>query len=575
MAVNSQFLFFYIDELIKRHWVDWLEGPLSKVPAEEHKGLRGFQEAIGDTGAGPRTRAGEAYQLGILTGRIVRPQAAGAGFPSGWQSVIDGIVPSTKLGFYSYIIGKALRENPDDPNLERALDCLASILVLHIGFQHEGRWFNTALIYQFAHDQLSSQLERALTSDELRYLAAAVINTLDSDERPLLLDPYHRDETITGLRFDLSDGSTIHFDLSELPQIADDKEIGVNEFEKTKAALFWANPSRGIYTRAARSPGINLLREMIRVDQSLAQGGKDNTLKDTLDAIRDNAENPGLYSIAEKSFADFPGLMGAWLDLDSELFDATNKAAEAVELATAPQIWITAQQEIRGSKPEADEEPEAKQVEEIAADVTGNVIEDEQPAESPEQAASKKPKPRRLELPSQEALQEIVASDFDALAEAAPATKEPKHTGGAKPAKTRASKTNFAEREARNRKLGESGEFFIYSYEIQKLTAAGEAELASRVKWVSKELGDGLGYDIRSFEPDGSEIFLEVKTTTGGRATPFFVSNNEVMVSGEKGDSYRLIRVFNFPDQPRFFTLSGDLTEVLQLEPTSFRARVV
>ncbi|MGX0976073.1 hypothetical protein ACSSVY_001787 [Roseovarius sp. MBR-51] len=100
------------------------------------------------------------------------------------------------------------------------------------------------------------------------------------------------------------------------------------------------------------------------------------------------------------------------------------------------------------------------------------------------------------------------------------------------------------------------------------------ADLAKRVRWVSKELGDGLGYDIRSFDLEGNELFLEVKTTTGGLATAFYVSNNEVAVSEEKAQSYHLVRVFNFPDKPRFFTLSGRLSETLKLEPTSYRARV-
>ena len=93
MSVNAQFLFFYIDELIKHHWVDWVEGPLSATPPTAHQHTRGFQEVLGDTGAGPRTRAGEAYNLGILSDRIVKPQVKGAGFPAGWQSVIDGKLP--------------------------------------------------------------------------------------------------------------------------------------------------------------------------------------------------------------------------------------------------------------------------------------------------------------------------------------------------------------------------------------------------------------------------------------------------------------------------------------------------
>ena len=38
--------------------------------------------------------------------------------------------------------------------------------------------------------------------------------------------------------------------------------------------------------------------------------------------------------------------------------------------------------------------------------------------------------------------------------------------------------------------------------------------------------GDGAGYDILSFETDGTERFLEVKTTVGYERTPFFISPN-------------------------------------------------
>ena len=176
-------------------------------------------------------------------------------------------------------------------------------------------------------------------------------------------------------------------------------------------------------------------------------------------------------------------------------------------------------------------------------------------------------------LPNDEAIQDIIDREFDQILEQPPAA-DTKPKKASEPGKARAKKTDYAEKDARNRKLGESGELFILRYEIQKLIRAGQSELAKRVSWVSKELGDGLGYDIRSFEIDGSEIFLEVKTTTSGRATPFFVSANEVSVSEVKGASYRLVRVYGFPNQPRFFTLNGSLSVSLQLEATSYRARV-
>lgn len=575
MAVNSQFLFFYIDELVKHHWVDWLEGPLAEVPPKVHRGERGFQQVVGDTGAGPRTRAGEAYQLGILSGRIVRPRIAGASFPSGWQAVVEGRVPSTKLGYYSYIIGRALRENPTDPNLVRALDCLASILILHIGFQSNGRWFNTVLLFQYVNNQLASDLGRNLTDEEIRYLAAAVINTLDSEESELLLDRYVAGLPINSLRFDLNDGKMLHFNLADLPDIVANRKVGINDFQKTKAALFWANQPRGIFMRAARSRGIRLIQELIKVDQKLAQLGEGNLLQEVLVAIHNNEDNPDIFSVSEKAFADFPGLLREWQDLEAELFDATNKATEAMDLDTVPPIWIFSQQEIRGMVPVGSDDVAgtdvAEKIEEGAVETEGAATSSD---ETPEPNGTVKKKlPKQIELPSEEALRLFIENELEEISEEPPTavtTVEPAERKG----KPRATQTDFAAKEARNRKLGDAGEYFVFQFEVMKLTAAGKVDLAKRVKWVSKELGDGLGYDIRSFDLDGNEVFLEVKTTTSGRAAPFFVSNNEVVVSEEKGDAYRLVRVFNFPTKPRLFSLVGGLSDVLQLEATSYRARV-
>jgi len=54
----------------------------------------------------------------------------------------------------------------------------------------------------------------------------------------------------------------------------------------------------------------------------------------------------------------------------------------------------------------------------------------------------------------------------------------------------------------------------------------GNDKLAERIEHIALTEGDGIGYDIRSFERDGSDRFIEVKTTAYGKQTPFFVSRN-------------------------------------------------
>ena len=90
---------------------------------------------------------------------------------------------------------------------------------------------------------------------------------------------------------------------------------------------------------------------------------------------------------------------------------------------------------------------------------------------------------------------------------------------------------DVAARDQRNRALGRAGEERAFHHERRQLIAAGRQDLASKVRWVSEEDGDGLGYDILSFEPDSRERLIEVKTTNGWERTPFHMSRNECQVA--------------------------------------------
>ena len=75
-------------------------------------------------------------------------------------------------------------------------------------------------------------------------------------------------------------------------------------------------------------------------------------------------------------------------------------------------------------------------------------------------------------------------------------------------------KLDPAARDARARALGEAGEKFLFCFEKKRLLVAGKNDLADSVRWVSKEEGDGAGYDILSYSDNGEQRLLEVKTTT-------------------------------------------------------------
>ncbi len=134
-------------------------------------------------------------------------------------------------------------------------------------------------------------------------------------------------------------------------------------------------------------------------------------------------------------------------------------------------------------------------------------------------------------------------------------------------------KVNFAERDARNRHLGKLGEQFVVDLEKYRLSQIGRDDLSQRVQWTAKELGDGLGFDVLSFdEVDDSERMLEVKTTGLGKYFPFFVTANELNCSVDIPEQYHLYRVFDFGRDPRLFILHGALNELCQLDPVLYRA---
>jgi hypothetical protein len=137
---------------------------------------------------------------------------------------------------------------------------------------------------------------------------------------------------------------------------------------------------------------------------------------------------------------------------------------------------------------------------------------------------------------------------------------------------------NRPEIDAANRELGRQGELFVLRYERDRLRKEGFPHLADRVLDVAGTLGDGAGYDIRSYAIDGSERYLEVKTTSGSKRTSFLLTANEVACSQAYSDKYELVRVFEFnldSGEGHLFRVRGALSTQFGLEPTEFRARLL
>ena len=133
-----------------------------------------------------------------------------------------------------------------------------------------------------------------------------------------------------------------------------------------------------------------------------------------------------------------------------------------------------------------------------------------------------------------------------------------------------------AERDARNRDLGKAGEALIFEVERRRLDGLDRKDLSDRVRWVARDDGDGYGFDILSFDGTDDkanrERWLEIKTTNGPRTTPFLITKNELCVSKERPDIFRIVRLYDFRRQARAYRLEPPLEQHVRLSPTIYRA---
>ncbi len=95
---------------------------------------------------------------------------------------------------------------------------------------------------------------------------------------------------------------------------------------------------------------------------------------------------------------------------------------------------------------------------------------------------------------------------------------------------------------------GQLGEEFVLNHERRTLTQAGRQDLAGRVRWVSQR-SISEGFDILSYETDGSRKHIEVKSSEGcGRIIE--MSDAEWSAAQRMGNSYYIYHVVDVRKGP-------------------------
>ena len=130
---------------------------------------------------------------------------------------------------------------------------------------------------------------------------------------------------------------------------------------------------------------------------------------------------------------------------------------------------------------------------------------------------------------------------------------------------------NYIQNNIENKRIGDLGELWVVEHEKQRLLKANKQKLAEKVSHVAKAEGDGLGYDILSYDLDGNKIFIEVKTTKGNSNSTFYITRNELERSKKEKDFYRLYRVHKFDEETEkaeLLIIKGDLSNLCKIPLT-------
>lgn len=132
-------------------------------------------------------------------------------------------------------------------------------------------------------------------------------------------------------------------------------------------------------------------------------------------------------------------------------------------------------------------------------------------------------------------------------------------------------KVNYLALEQANQGVGRTGESIALQYERWRLIQAGKESLADKIEWVSQTQGDGLGFDILSRNTNGTDRYIEVKSTKLTKEAPFYFSALEYDFSKRQSSSFYLYRVFNLRAEPKLFIANGAYDEFCNMRPVQFK----
>jgi hypothetical protein len=138
---------------------------------------------------------------------------------------------------------------------------------------------------------------------------------------------------------------------------------------------------------------------------------------------------------------------------------------------------------------------------------------------------------------------------------------------------------DFERQNRRNKRIGDQGEDVVYWAERRWLEMNGRRDLAQNVEAICRK-NAGAGYDVKSFELDGTVKYIEVKATTSkppaySGGVRFHISATE-FEQAQKLPNYYLFIVFDVKSaNPKIWRIRDPATltpSLLVLQPSAYHA---
>lgn len=138
-------------------------------------------------------------------------------------------------------------------------------------------------------------------------------------------------------------------------------------------------------------------------------------------------------------------------------------------------------------------------------------------------------------------------------------------------------KVDFEKKNRSNKRLGDRGEIIVLRSEKDKLNNIGKKDLAGKIKHIALE-NDAAGYDILSYDENGDEIYIEVKSTRAKQGDAnFYLTENEL--ERAKGENNYWVYVVYEADttNPKIWRIKNPFInnmDDISLVPVTYKVRI-